>query len=348
MSRWGMWLGLVLCCTAAGTQDVGAATLYAINTSHQVLTISTGAPSVPENTKPVTGLGAGETIVGCDVRPANGQLYVIAMNLANTGRLYTLNPATGVATFVAQLNVALTGGFFAMDFNPTVDRIRLISDFGQNLRVNPVDATVTVDTPTSNPPGGPTNGLAPHLFACAYTNNYAGASQTALYGIDTSTDELVVINNPNSGVVTSVGPLGVDVGGTSGFDIAPSGQNHAYAALPAGFPGARLFSIDLGTGHATDLGVIGSGDFLYGFAVAPDYPQTAVSRTQKINIAANGVGYQELSYVYSTGQQAISPYSASGGLVPYPLPLGEWTGVFHYDFGTASFTQAIYTGHDPL
>jgi hypothetical protein len=31
----------------------------------------------------------------------------------------------------------LAGTSFGFDFNPTVDRIRLVSDSGQNLRLNP-------------------------------------------------------------------------------------------------------------------------------------------------------------------------------------------------------------------
>jgi hypothetical protein len=34
------------------------------------------------------------------------------------------------------MDVPLDGTFFGVDFNPTVDRLRVISDTGQNLRVN--------------------------------------------------------------------------------------------------------------------------------------------------------------------------------------------------------------------
>jgi hypothetical protein len=66
----------------------------------------------------------------------------------------------------------------------------------------------------------------------------------------------VLQDPPNDGVLTTVGPLGVDFGETGGFDIVtePSGAEEAYAAS-----GATLYAIDLNTGAARSLGTIGDG-----------------------------------------------------------------------------------------
>lgn len=45
----------------------------------------------------------------------------------------------------ARLNVALEGRSFALDFNPTVDRLRVVSDSGQNLRIDVDTEAVAVD-----------------------------------------------------------------------------------------------------------------------------------------------------------------------------------------------------------
>jgi Domain of unknown function (DUF4394) len=68
----------------------------------------------------------------------------------------------------------------------------------------------------------------------------------------------------------------LDFSAASGFDIesaveasvsgSPVGQGAAFAALTAGCS-TRLYSIDLVTGAATDLGVIGLGGNLAGLAV---------------------------------------------------------------------------------
>ena len=81
---------------------------------------------------PVTGLTGDTALVGIDFRPATGAL----VGLGNQGGIYTIDPATGVATNRVQLSEALSGTSFGVDFNPTVDRLRIVSDTGQNLRAN--------------------------------------------------------------------------------------------------------------------------------------------------------------------------------------------------------------------
>ncbi len=78
-------------------------------------------------------------MVGIDYRPENQELY----GLDASGAIYTIDPPTAVATFKSQLNVALVGCSFGVAFNPVVDRLRIISDTGQNLRAN-VDTGATL------------------------------------------------------------------------------------------------------------------------------------------------------------------------------------------------------------
>ena len=88
-------------------------------------------------------------------------------------RIYTLNLGTGAATAVgSQLPTLLVGSDFGFDFNPTVDRIRVISDLGQNLRLNPIDGTISAIDGMINP-GTPT------LSGAAYSENFAGATTTS-------------------------------------------------------------------------------------------------------------------------------------------------------------------------
>jgi hypothetical protein len=53
----------------------------------------------------------------------------------------------------------------------------------------------------------------------AYTNNFAGASVTTLYGIDSNLDILATQNPPNAGLLNTVGPLGFNASDLVGFDI---------------------------------------------------------------------------------------------------------------------------------
>lgn len=188
-------------------------------------------------TKAFTGLQSGERIVGLDMRPLNGQLY----GLGSTNRLYTINTSSGAATAVSATPLVLTGSNFGFDFNPTVDRIRVVSETGVNLRVNPADGTATID--------GVLNPGTPNVTGAAYTNNFAGATSTVLYDIDSTTDQLYRQDPPNNGTLVSVGSLGANVTAANGFDIGGT-SGTAYAALTVGSAG-YIYTINLTTGAAT-------------------------------------------------------------------------------------------------
>ena len=90
------------------------------------------------------------------------------------------------------------------------------------------------------------------MVGSAYTNNFAGATMTTLYAIDSTTDQLLIQNPPNNGTLAPVGPLGVDTSDEVGFDITAN-DDGAYASLTIGGT-TRLHRIDLTTGAATSSG----------------------------------------------------------------------------------------------
>lgn len=209
----------------------------------------------------IKGLQKKERILGIDVRPLNGQIYA----LGSTSRLYVINRDTGMATAVSPtpLNPAVTGNAVAFDFNPTVDRIRIMTDAGQNLRAHPdTGAIVAVDASLAYAGGDPNFADVPEVSACAYTNNDNDpATGTTLFDIDTANDILVRQDPPNNGTLNTVGGLGVDVSSVAGFDIAGS-NGVAYAGLVVKNGSkknlrATLFTLNLTTGAVTEVGKIG-------------------------------------------------------------------------------------------
>ena len=144
--------------------------------------------------------------------------------------------------------------------------VRLVSDTGQNLRLNPDDgAVVAVDTNLN--PG------APHIVEVAYANNAAGTATTTLYAIDAATNQLFIQNPPNGGTLGLVGALGVDTTDLVGFDIAAN-DNAAYATLS--IVNTSLYRIDLATGAATLIGTVGGGPYLGLTLVARSVPLIAL------------------------------------------------------------------------
>ena len=199
----------------------------------------------------ITGLQPGETIRGIDMRPATGQLFA----LGNSSRIYAISYPAGTTN--AQLTVvgsgvfspALTGSDYGFDFNPTVDRIRVISNSGQNLRINPGTGEVLVDKPLNY---GPTAVDKPSVRAAAYTNSTQGATTTVLYDLDDFSNRLYRQVPPNDGTLIGGSPLGIDFTGTNGFDIGGR-SNKAYALLTSG-NSTNLYTIDLNNGALTNLG----------------------------------------------------------------------------------------------
>lgn len=211
---------------------------YAVDGSNNLHIFNPMMPGTPV-TKAIANLQGGETVVGIDMRPVTGQLYA----LGSTGRLYVLNTATGAATMVGLGPVAVLDGVdFGFDFNPLVDRIRILSNTGQNLRVNPNDGLLAATDTTLNPG-------TPAVTGAAYTNNYPGTTATTLFDIDSNTDMLYIQNPPNNGTLVAVGALGIDVTAANGFDIGGN-SNMAYAILTVGST-AKIYSINTTSGAAT-------------------------------------------------------------------------------------------------
>ncbi|QJD78081.1 DUF4394 domain-containing protein [Spirosoma rhododendri] len=216
------------------------------------INLNTGAT---HTVKAITGLQTGETLRGIDMRPVNGQLYA----LGTTNRIYTINMASGAATAVgAPISTGVMGDV-GFDFNPTVDRIRIVSNDGQNLRYNPNDNSVIVD--------GRLNPGSPNVTAAAYTNNFPGATSTTLYDIDSRTGNAMLYRQipPNNGGLELVGSLGRQIEGGNGFDIGGT-SNVGHAALRVDGI-TRLYTINLTTGVSTERTALAGNPSVRGFAV---------------------------------------------------------------------------------
>lgn len=251
----------------------GATRLVEITTKESGRNLDFKADSVGK----ITGLQDNESILGIDFRPLNGQLY----GLGSSSRLYTINTDTAVATAVgSQFVIPLSGTFFGFDFNPMVDRIRVVSDTNQNLRLNPITGGV-VDSDANAANGTQGDGnltygdtTDPFIAGAAYTNpDNDAATGTTLYYIDSAQDTLVTSPLPNAGTLSTVGDLGVDVSVPLSFDIAAqNGVNFGIASFVTKENSKKVVvaSIDLTTGAATFVGRVKSDDALTSFALVPN------------------------------------------------------------------------------
>jgi hypothetical protein len=256
------------------SSPVSAELIYgiaAVGNSTALLSWDSAAPGSVLSGSFVSGLQSNETIVGIDFRPATGQLYA----LGTSSRLYTLNTANGAASVVAGAFAPALNGFnFGFDFNPTIDRLRVVAETNKNTVLNPITGAVQLSaTDLFFGPADPNFGVDPNVVNSAYTNNFVGAGSTQLYGIDTALDILVTQAN-NAGTLGTVGPLGFNATGVGGFDISGT-TGVAYAALlPSGSSQSNLYAINLLTGSATNLGQIDGGVIITAISVAVPEPAT--------------------------------------------------------------------------
>lgn len=210
----------------------------------------------------IAGLSGTDTaLVGIDFRVQDGKLY----GVGNGGGVYTIDTTTGVAQFVNALTVPLDGTAFGVDFNPAADRLRIISDTGQNLAHNVNAGGVTVANSTLTYTAPPTTPVpATGVTGAAYTNNDlppAGTpTATTLFDIDTTVDQVVIQSPPGNGILVATGKLGFNAMLSGGFDIyslimdGVTVDNWGFATLVTGEGRRLFFAVNLTTGKAGDLG----------------------------------------------------------------------------------------------
>jgi uncharacterized protein DUF4394 len=232
---------------------------YATTNQNLLIQFDERRPNRLLDAQSITGLPTGVTLTGIDFRPMTGDLYGVGSDSV----VYRVNPTTGIA--IAEnvgpdgrpvpFTPALGGAKFGIDFNPTVDKIRVTSDAGENLRLNVDEGTLLAADANLNP-GTPT------VVGSAYTNSSFNAirpATTTLYALDAATDRIFVQNPPNNGTLTNGKRLGFDVGADSGFDIAGDDNRGYVATKRPGARGSSLYRVDVTSGRSKSLGRIGNG-----------------------------------------------------------------------------------------
>ncbi len=229
-------------------------------------------PGAADATLAVTGVTAGTTLVGIDVRPATGVLH----GLGSDGQYYAISLSTGTAdkigTPIPNFDASAGVGF---DYNPVPDALRVVTA-NKNYRLNATTGVVLGEGPAESgtpgaltyAPGDVNEGAVAQASGAAYTNSTRGLPRptaTALFDLDTGTDALVRQNPANDGTLLTIGSLLLDASSVSGFDVSPDGNQAAYAVLTTA-NGQGLYAIDLVNGEPKLIEKL-SGPTIVGLAV---------------------------------------------------------------------------------
>jgi Domain of unknown function (DUF4394) len=248
-------------------------TLYATDNLGNLVRFKADEPRDVKSSKRITGLPSGVSLVGIDFRPKTGDLY----GVGSDSKVYRVNPRTAIALAIddatgngfadpAPVGDPLDGMRFGVDFNPVPDRIRIVSDANQNIRVNQ-DTGQLAGLDADLGPGDP------NIVDVAYANSDFSFVQPMLGTapiryVDSANDALFTAADPNNPVLTQVGTLGVNVAPVGGFDIA--GFNDVgYLANTTSSGVSRLYRVNINTGATKKLGRIGAAG-ITGLAAVQD------------------------------------------------------------------------------
>ncbi len=191
---------------------------YVLTTSNALVGIDSSNGRTGDSLA-ITGLQASENLFDIDYRNADGRMWA----LSTLGNLYTIDLETGAATLQSTLSVTLNATeTYSIDFNPTVDRLRIIGTDDMSYATN-VENGVTATNGSLTLSGAPANGV---VVDAAYTDTFSTTTGrgTTLFSIDAQNGALYT-QNVMTGALTQVATLGVTgLQDIQGYDIDPETQ----------------------------------------------------------------------------------------------------------------------------
>jgi hypothetical protein len=238
------------------------AQLVALAGNDHLLTFDSGSPGTILKNVAVSGLAQGDELGGIAYSPG-GKLYGVSIANFTVDHVYELNPNTGNAALITgnSLNLFTESGQVAVSFDPLTSKMRVVDDFGNNAvaTFTPTGSEYSIVTAgeTHFVAGDINARFAAEVSAMAYSNQFAGAASSTLYGIATTTlPWLVSIGGPggnpsaDTGQVNSL--IAIDAPGVQSFTVGGK-SNAAFWTY-----GDDLHSIDLDSGTTGLLGTIPS------------------------------------------------------------------------------------------
>ena len=274
-------------------------TMYALTSGGHLLSFNGNKPTSIDTDVTLSGFSDSDAMVQIFFRPSNKALYGISDHQI----LYRIDTGSGSVTAVSSVSF-ISGTTYANDtgigdqvggVDPLDDQLRVFAHDPQssdsdidnlNLRVNLDDGTLVADQVPSTTQArtqplkwnsGDTNDTKSlQLLSIAYSNPYAGAGRTTLYGIEGTTASLVRVGDDgapsyasvDNGTVYTIGALNASIGAYAALAIEAK-NGDAFAALGSG--ANSLYSIDLGSGAATLIDQIGDGSqSITSLTVQPD------------------------------------------------------------------------------
>jgi hypothetical protein len=205
------------------------------------------------------------------------------------------------------------------DFNPTVDRIRIVSaQTGANYRLNPATGLVAATDNNLQWAAADVNATrSVRVSTMAYTNSYPNSLITTLNGVNDSGMVFVSINPPNNGQLNTVSSAifgALPMSGTIDLDYfydSTTTSNIGYIAANTGSATMDMLYTLSATGTPTLVDTIGYGLSVTDIAVMPQFKNAGVSVK-----GLNGIAPAVYPNPAGNAIQAVLP-SAVANATPY-------------------------------
>lgn len=179
-------------------------------------------------------LDPSEVVLDIDYRNSEGALYALTKT-GTKGRIIRIDPTSGSLTRVSTLvsdgmatEMNLSASSYTIDFNPVVDRLRIIGNNGDNWRADVSTGDTITDTTIS---------MGSTITGAAYEDAFAPDTgrATRLFTLDAAGNKLNLQSPPNNGNQVSQNSLlvGSTVSSIDGYDINPD-NNEGLALLTIG------------------------------------------------------------------------------------------------------------------
>ncbi len=243
-SKIALGAAAIVVAIAGASASSSAATIAALQDGKSIVWIDTDKMKVTGSVK----LAGGASLVGIDVRPADGKLYGVTPD----GAIVTVDAKSGKWEKKSQITEKLpAGATFSVDFNPAADRLRVLTSTGTSLRINVEDGKTIVDGSLKYAEADANKGKTPKVTAGAYSNSFAGTKETNLYDFDTGNKAYVRQAPPNDGVLNTLSKLSLTA--PIAFDILSDGKGGNTGWVLAG---GTLYSLDIATGATKAMGKV--------------------------------------------------------------------------------------------
>jgi hypothetical protein len=267
---------------AVASQPSNAAPLLWSHQNGSYIAFRADTPGMIERT--VADVGSAYSPHAFDFNPRTGELYALyfTSSLA-TGDAYAIRRINLNTGYIQQIGivgpaVVPAGSRFGMAFDPYFgQQIRIVTSGGGHVPLNAeTGGSFGFYSDLAYVAGDSGVRITPVVEHIAFDNAIPNPSVATLYGIDTSRNVLVRIGVENvpgsssSSNLTTISPisLGFNPEDYGGFVIDPATRVGYLATNTSG--SGRLYSINLVSGTATSIGVIGGGiPNVRGLALAP-------------------------------------------------------------------------------